>query len=451
MPARAARAGLRRRGRTPQRRRRRYSTPARRPARASASLCAVWQDPSFRPEERAFYYARVLENPVCRWSTRLCNSLGVDCSNPGSVPTIYAECCSGIVDKTIQERAWTSPIFYQPEGFGTKGQIALRPRAGDRQAAAPADDRAGAARARRRRQRPHRHPARRRRDLHRDACPPARWSRGRRGGATSTAIPPARSTASRKRGLRIDKHGTGTLTIDTVRLDLSHARGGRPPGRRRSSRAAPTTRPTAASGSCRSGDCGLSVGAAASTCEPSGAGRPRAGAALPRARRAAGGAERAASSRPRRAPTGAAADRHHGRARRRDPRRLPADAARGADARRARRPRRPRRRRGDALSRGPDCSASIAATAPSSGASSRRCTSSSATTPGTPSPPIARGLALGLDREDVVVRNALVTKMRLLAKAASQSEEPTGAALERELEAYLRAHAAATPRPARSA
>jgi hypothetical protein len=91
----------------------------------AASLCTVWQDPSFRPEERAFYYARVLENPVCRWSTRLCNSLGVDCANPGSVPTIYRECCSGIVPKTIQERAWTSPIFYQPEGLGTKGQIAF--------------------------------------------------------------------------------------------------------------------------------------------------------------------------------------------------------------------------------------------------------------------------------------------------------------------------------------
>jgi len=89
----------------------------------TASLCAVWEDPAFHPEERAFYYARVLENPVCRWSTELCNSLAVDCSNPGSVPSQYAECCSGIVDKVIQERAWTSPIFYQPERIGVKGRI----------------------------------------------------------------------------------------------------------------------------------------------------------------------------------------------------------------------------------------------------------------------------------------------------------------------------------------
>jgi hypothetical protein len=51
-----------------------------------------------------------------------------------------------------------------------------------------------------------------------------------------------------------------------------------------------------------------------------------------------------------------------------------------------------------------------------------------------------RGIAIGLDRDDVVVRNALVTKMRLMAKAASKSDEPTGAALDRELEAFLQAH-----------
>jgi hypothetical protein len=50
---------------------------------------------------------------------------------------------------------------------------------------------------------------------------------------------------------------------------------------------------------------------------------------------------------------------------------------------------------------------------------------------------LQRGLELGLHRDDIVVRNGLVTKMRLLAKATSRSEEPTGEALERELGAYL--------------
>ena len=50
---------------------------------------------------------------------------------------------------------------------------------------------------------------------------------------------------------------------------------------------------------------------------------------------------------------------------------------------------------------------------------------------------LRRGLELGLQRDDVVVRSGLVTKMRLLAKGTSRSEEPEGDALERELEAYL--------------
>jgi hypothetical protein len=83
----------------------------------SDTLCTVWEDPNFDPSERAFYYARVLETPVCRWSTRLCNQLGVDCSDLPSVPAEYIECCNADRPRSIQERAWTSANFYRPDGI----------------------------------------------------------------------------------------------------------------------------------------------------------------------------------------------------------------------------------------------------------------------------------------------------------------------------------------------
>ena len=66
----------------------------------AAELATVWIDPDFDPSARAFYYARVLEIPTPRWSTRDAAKLGVP------VP-------AGLV-ATIQERAWTSPIWYTP-------------------------------------------------------------------------------------------------------------------------------------------------------------------------------------------------------------------------------------------------------------------------------------------------------------------------------------------------
>lgn len=68
----------------------------------AAELATVWTDPDFDPAERAFYYVRVLEIPTPRWSTIDAVRLGVPV--PKGLPV------------SIQERAWTSPIWYTPTG-----------------------------------------------------------------------------------------------------------------------------------------------------------------------------------------------------------------------------------------------------------------------------------------------------------------------------------------------
>jgi hypothetical protein len=63
-------------------------------------LNAVWSDPEFNAKQPAVYYARVLEIPTPRWSTLLAvkNNLPI----PPDVPA------------AIQERAWSSPIWFNP-------------------------------------------------------------------------------------------------------------------------------------------------------------------------------------------------------------------------------------------------------------------------------------------------------------------------------------------------
>ncbi len=65
-----------------------------------AELRTAWTDPNFSANERAFYYARVLENPTCRWNTW-------DAIKAGTSPR-------SDLAATLQERAWSSPIRYRP-------------------------------------------------------------------------------------------------------------------------------------------------------------------------------------------------------------------------------------------------------------------------------------------------------------------------------------------------
>jgi len=82
----------------------------------ATSLCTVWRDDSFLPKQSAFYYARVLEHPVCRWSQRQCVAAGVDCGRPETIGKGFSGCCDAAHHPVIQERAWTSPIWYTPRG-----------------------------------------------------------------------------------------------------------------------------------------------------------------------------------------------------------------------------------------------------------------------------------------------------------------------------------------------
>jgi Protein of unknown function (DUF3604) len=72
----------------------------------AVELKTVWTDPEFDPSVHAFYYARVLEIPTPRWTTIQAKQLGM------APPDVVAA--------TIQERAWSSPVWYAPSAEARK-------------------------------------------------------------------------------------------------------------------------------------------------------------------------------------------------------------------------------------------------------------------------------------------------------------------------------------------
>jgi hypothetical protein len=76
------------------------STCKTEPGTGANDLKANWRDPNWMPGRQVAYYVRALENPTCRWSTW-------DAVRAGSPP-------NPALPATLQERAWTSPIWVKP-------------------------------------------------------------------------------------------------------------------------------------------------------------------------------------------------------------------------------------------------------------------------------------------------------------------------------------------------
>lgn len=69
-------------------------------ATGAVELVTVWTDPDFDPSQRAFYYARVLEIPTPRWTDY--------------DKAFFKENLPDNIPLTLQERTYTSPIWYSP-------------------------------------------------------------------------------------------------------------------------------------------------------------------------------------------------------------------------------------------------------------------------------------------------------------------------------------------------
>ena len=71
----------------------------------ATELDTVWTDQDFDPEQHAFYYARVLEIPTPRWTTY--DAAAFEIPPPNNVP------------RTVQQRVYSSPVWYMPIAAGT--------------------------------------------------------------------------------------------------------------------------------------------------------------------------------------------------------------------------------------------------------------------------------------------------------------------------------------------
>ena len=66
----------------------------------AAFLMGYWKDPTFNPNQHAFYYVRVIEIPTPRWTAYDAKRFEVKMGSE--------------VRMTVRDRAYTSPIWYTP-------------------------------------------------------------------------------------------------------------------------------------------------------------------------------------------------------------------------------------------------------------------------------------------------------------------------------------------------
>ena len=78
------------------------------------SLCVVFEDPDFDPEQPSYYYMRAVEAPSLRWSWRQCLEMPPD-QRPAE--------CENTAPKVIQELTWSSPIWYRPKEYRTFARL----------------------------------------------------------------------------------------------------------------------------------------------------------------------------------------------------------------------------------------------------------------------------------------------------------------------------------------
>ena len=79
--------------------------PVAESSEGAATLCQVFTDPEFDPTQSAYYYMRAVEPATPRWHTYDCEKLPED-QRP-------AVCSNGQYPSTVNEMAWTSPIWYK--------------------------------------------------------------------------------------------------------------------------------------------------------------------------------------------------------------------------------------------------------------------------------------------------------------------------------------------------